>query len=495
MALDAEAVKWKIKAPHQFFIDGRWVQPSTSKQIEVINPTTEMPILRVAEASEKDVDLAVAAARKAFDEGPWPYMSPDERAGYMMKLVAELRKRETELVHTWVDQVGAPLSLAQVITSGTIAMYEYYASLAKTFKWEEPRPTQYPGDYGLLVREPVGVVAAIAPWNAPFFTMANKVAPALIAGCTLIVKPSPETPADSYILAECVEAAGFPAGVINLVTADRQVSDYLVHQRAVDKVSFTGSSAAGRRIASVCGDRIARVTLELGGKSAAVVLDDYDIATAAANLAPSLCQLSGQVCLNLTRILVPEKKHNDFVEAFAANLKTVRVGDPNLADTQMGPLAMKRQLERVQGYVAKGKTEAQLVTGGSQPAHLNRGYFFEPTLFAKVDNSAVIAQEEIFGPVACVTPYKDTKDAIRIANDSNFGLNGAVFTNDVEQAYYVSRRMRTGTMGHNGSKPDFGIAFGGFKQSGIGREGGPDAILPYLETKTVVLNKAPKHLK
>jgi acyl-CoA reductase-like NAD-dependent aldehyde dehydrogenase len=326
--------------------------------------------------------------------------------------------------------------------------------------------------------------------------MTNKVAPALIAGCTLIVKPSPETPLDSYILAECVAAAGLPAGVFNMVPAEREVSDYLVRRSAVDKVSFTGSSAAGRRIASICGERIARFTLELGGKSAAIVLDDFDIGEAAATLGPSLCQLTGQVCANLTRVLVSAKRHDDFVDAMAGQLKAIRMGDPARKDTQMGPLAMKRQLQRVEGYIAKGKSAgAQLVMGGSRPAQPERGYFFEPTVFANVDNDSVIAQEEIFGPVVSVIPYRDVGDAIRLANDSIFGLNGAVFTNDIEQAYQVSRRVRTGTMGQNGSKVDFSISFGGFKQSGIGREGGPEAVFPYLESKTLVLRGAPAHLR
>ena len=357
MDTHAAAENVPIRHPDRIFVDGEWRRPSTARRFKVINPTTEQVIIEVAEASEADIDVAVAAARKAFDEGPWPRLAPAKRAQYIIRLAGELRKRLPELVRSWVDQVGAPIAMAEMITAGSIGVYEYYAGLAETFRWEEPRPTMYPGGYGLLVREPVGVVAAIAPWNAPFFTMTNKVAPALIAGCTLVVKPAPETPIDSYILAECAEAAGLPKGVINVLTADRAVSDYLVHRPEIDKVSFTGSSAAGRRIASVCGERIARVTLELGGKSAAIILDDFDIGEAAANLGPSLCQLSGQVCANLTRVLVPERRHNDFVDAMATNLRGIRVGDPYQTDVQMGPLAMKRQLERVESYVAKGKSD------------------------------------------------------------------------------------------------------------------------------------------
>jgi acyl-CoA reductase-like NAD-dependent aldehyde dehydrogenase len=485
-----------LQHPDRLFIDGRWVEGSTSRRLTPINPATEEPIVAVAEASEADIDKAVAAARKAFDEGPWPRMTAAERAPYLLRLVAELRKRRSELAASFVEQVGAPVWIAEGQMELMYGIYERAAALADTFAWEEPRKSLfYPGDYGLLVREPVGVVAAISPWNAPLLTVANKVAPALIAGCTVILKPSPETPIDSYILAECAAAAGLPAGVLNMVPAERVVSEHLVKNPGVDKVSFTGSSAVGRRIATLCGERIARYTLELGGKSAAIVLDDFDIGEAAANLGFSLCILTGQNCANLSRVLVSERRHDQFVEAMAATLKALRIGNPYDKETVIGPLAMKRQLERVEGYVAIGKTDgAQLVAGGSRPADLERGYYFEPTIFGHVDNRSRIAREEIFGPVVSVITYRDIEEAIALANDSSFGLNGAVFTNDPEQAYRVSRRIRTGTMGQNGSRVDFSIAFGGFKQSGLGREGGPDAVLPYLESKTVVLRSAPAHL-
>ena len=485
-----------LQHPQRLFIDGRWVEASSPRRLTPVNPATEEPIGSVAEGVEADVDKAVAAARRAFDAGPWPRMSAAERAPYLLRLVAELRKRRSELSASFVEQVGAPIWIAEGQMELMFGIYERHAALADTFSWEEPRQSLfYTQDYGLLVREPVGVVAAIAPWNAPLLTVANKVAPALIAGCTLILKPSPETPIDSYILAECAEAAGLPAGVLNLVPAERAASEHLVRNPGVDKVSFTGSSATGRRVATLCGERIARYTLELGGKSAAIVLDDFDIGEAAGNLGFSLCILTGQNCANLTRVLVSERRHDQLVEAMAATLKTIRIGDPYEKETLMGPLAMKRQLERVERYVAIGKTEgALLIAGGARPASPARGYYFEPTIFAHVDNRSTIAQEEIFGPVVSIITYRDVDEAIALANDSIFGLNGAVFTNDLEQAYRVSRRIRTGTMGQNGSRVDFSIAFGGFKQSGLGREGGPESVLPYLESKTVVLRSAPAHL-
>ena len=337
------------------------------------------------------------------------------------------------------------------------------------------------------------MVATIAPWNAPFFSMAIKVAPALMAGCTVVMKPSPESPLETYILCECIEAAGFPPGVVNMLVADRAVSDYLAQQPGVDKVSFTGSTLAGKRIGAVCAERVARVTLELGGKSPAILLDDMDIDMATDILAPTLTMLTGQVCSNLTRYLVPRAKHDDFVDALATKLRAITLGNPYDPVTQMGPLAIARQRDRVEGYIAKGIAEgATLATGGKRPLHLNRGFFIEPTLFANVDNSSTIAQEEIFGPVACVTAYADLDDAIRLANQTSFGLAGAVFTNDATAALRVAKAVRAGTISQNGLKPDFEIAFGGFKQSGIGREGGIEAVLPYLETKTLVLNAMPE---
>jgi aldehyde dehydrogenase (NAD+) len=314
----------------------------------------------------------------------------------------------------------------------------------------------------------------------------------LIAGCTVILKSSPEAPAEGYILAEIAEEKGLPPGVINVVTADREVSELLVRDPQVDKITFTGSTAAGRRIASICGERIARCTLELGGKSAAVVLDDMDIAKAAATLARAECMLTGQVCSSLTRIVVTERRHDEMVEALADAFSQVQVGDPFEASTQMGPLVAERQRDRVEGYIGKGKAEgATLVTGGGRPKHLEKGYYIEPTVFGNVDNSSTIAQEEIFGPVLSVIPARDEEHAVALANATIYGLNASVFTNDLDRARQVAGQLRSGTVGHNAFRTDFGIAFGGFKQSGIGREGGTEGLLPFLETKTVILEGRP----
>jgi acyl-CoA reductase-like NAD-dependent aldehyde dehydrogenase len=323
--------------------------------------------------------------------------------------------------------------------------------------------------------------------------ISNKVAPALLAGCTVILKASPEAPGEAYLIAEVAEAVGLPAGVLNVVTADREVSELLVRDPRVDKITFTGSTAAGRRIASICGMRIARVTLELGGKSAAVILDDIDIETAARTLSQAECFLSGQVCSSLTRIVVPRARHDDLVEALAATFSQVRVGDPFSAQTQMGPLAAERQRDRVEGYIAKGIADgATLATGGGRPKDLDRGWYVEPTVFGNVDNSSVIAQEEIFGPVLSVIPAADEDDAVRIANDTIYGLNASVFTNDVNRARQVAARLRSGTVGHNAMRTDFGVSFGGYKQSGIGREGIHEGLPHFLETKFMILEGQPE---
>ena len=475
----------------QFFIGGGWVDPSSTDTIDVKDSTNERVFLSVAEAKAPDIDRAVAAARSAFDQGPWARTTHQERAEYLRAIASGLRERAADFGDLWPRESGVLHAVAQHAAIGGAATFDYYAGLADTYPFEE-RATPSMGDFGLLVREPVGVVGAIIPWNAPLGLISYKVAPALIAGCTVILKSSPEAPAEGYILAEIVEAVGLPPGVVNVVTADREVSELLVRDPRVDKITFTGSTAAGRKIAAICGERIARCTLELGGKSAAVVLDDMDISTAAATLARAECMLTGQVCSSLTRVVVTKERHDEMAEALAAAFSKVKVGDPFEASTQMGPLVAERQRDRVEGYIAKGKAEgATLVAGGGRPKDLEKGYYIEPTVFGNVDNSATIAQEEIFGPVLSVIPARGEEQAVEIANDTIYGLNASVFTNDVDRAREVAARLRSGTVGHNAFRTDFGIAFGGFKQSGIGREGGTEGLVPFLETKTVILEGRP----
>jgi acyl-CoA reductase-like NAD-dependent aldehyde dehydrogenase len=480
-----------VKHPKRFLIDGAWVEPSEPKGMSVFNSGTEELYAEVAEAQALDVDRAVVAARRAFDEGPWPRMSHAERAGYLKAIANELSSRVDDLAQIWTIESGVTHNIAKAASSSLSHIFNYYAGLAETFPFvKEHRPTA--GGVGLLVREPVGVVAAIIPWNGPSMLIAYKCAPALLAGCTVIVKSSPEAPVAAYVFAEICEKIGLPPGVFNILTADRHVSEGLVRHPGVDKVTFTGSTAAGRRIGSICGDRIARCTLELGGKSPGVILDDYDLGTAAQTIAAGATFLTGQVCSSLTRIIVTRKRHDALVDALSASFSRVKVGDPFDPVTLMGPLAMARQRDRVESYIAKGKAEgAALATGGGRPPHLDRGYFIEPTVFGNVDNNSTIAREEIFGPVLSVIAASDEAQAVQIANDTVYGLNASVFTNDVERAYAVARQLRSGTVGHNSFRTDFGIAFGGFKQSGIGREGGTEGLLPFLEAKTVILDAMP----
>jgi acyl-CoA reductase-like NAD-dependent aldehyde dehydrogenase len=481
----------------RLYIGGSWVKPSSDATIDVINSGTEEPFARVPEARSEDVNRAVEAARAAFDTGPWPQLSHAERAVYLTKIARELDARAADIAPIWTRESGFIHSFAKMSAGQLGRTFDFHAGLAQTFTFEEKHRTSPGGPRaGLLVREPVGVVAAIIPWNGAASLIGWKCAPALLAGCTVVLKASPEAPGAAYVFAEICEKVGLPAGVVNVLTADREVSERLVRHPGVDKVTFTGSTAAGKRIASACGERIARYTLELGGKSAAVILDDYDLAKAATTLSQSARMLTGQVCMSLTRIIVSERRHDALVEALSASFGATRVGDPFDETSQMGPLATRRQRERVEGYIARGKAEgAVLATGGGRPSNLTRGFYVEPTVFGHVDNHSTIAREEIFGPVLSVISVRSETEAITVANDTDYGLNASVFTNDIDRAYAAARRLRTGTVGHNGLRTDFGIAFGGFKQSGIGREGGTEGLLPFLESKTLLLEQWPSHVQ
>jgi aldehyde dehydrogenase (NAD+) len=479
-----------IKHPDRVYIGGHWVAAHSGRMIEIVSPNSEQVVAAVAEADEDDMDAAVVAARHAFDHGPWSRMAPSERGAAMMKMLDILRTREPELALAWTAQMGGLKSIAGPMHMGANMTFEMIAKMADTFQFVEKRPTHV-AHTALIAYEAVGVVAAIAPWNGPYGIMSSKLAYALVAGCTVIMKPSPETPLEAYILAEAAEAAGIPPGVVNLVCGHREASDHLVCNPGVDKVSFTGSTVAGRRIGSVCGERIARCTLELGGKSAAIVRDDFTTEQTAKVLAGTITMLSGQVCAMLSRVIVPRKRHDEIAEAIAGEMKKTVIGHSDNPTTQLGPLAMKRQLERVEMYIEEGKRTADLICGGGRPSHMNQGYFIEPTLFANVKNDSRIAQEEIFGPVLSLIPCEDEEDAVRIANESNYGLSGAVLTHDVEAAYRMARQVRTGGFGQNGLRLDLGLPFGGVKQSGMGREGGIEGLMAHLESKTILLDATP----
>jgi acyl-CoA reductase-like NAD-dependent aldehyde dehydrogenase len=438
-----------------------------------------------AEASPADVDAAVAAAREAFDNGPWPRMSAEERGDGLIRVAELLRARLPEIAQAWTSQVGAPISFTRYVAGQSPDLFEYYGTLIKSYPTIDERKRDN-GDRVRVVKEPVGVVAAITPWNAPLVLLCYKVSAALAAGCTVVAKPSPETPLDAYILAECIEAAGLPSGIFNVIPAGRETGDYLIRHPGVDKISFTGSTAAGRHIGAVAAERLTRASFELGGKSAAVILEDADVGNVLPSLVPYSMPITGQVCFSLTRVLVPESRKQEFLDAYVGAVQGIKIGDPQDEATQMGPLTMARQLKRVEGYIGKGREEgARLVTGGGRPRGFTRGYFVEPTVFADVDSRMTIAQEEIFGPVVSFIGYRDEDDAVVKANDTMYGLHGAVYTADEEHGYDMARRMRSGSVTVNGMIVDPKMPFGGFKQSGIGREGGIEGLDLYFELKTI----------
>jgi len=476
-----------MQVQERLFIGGEWVQPATTATIEVISPHTEDVIARVAEGREADVDRAVAAARAAFDEGPWPHLPAAERADVMARLLALLQERSAELAVTITNEMGSPISfsnMAQVMAANMVL--DYFVRLAREYPFEEVRP----GMLGPTVvrREPVGVAACIIPWNVPLFTAMLKLGPALAAGATVVLKPAPETPLDAIILADALRDAGLPKGVVNIIPAGREVGEHLVRHRGIDKVAFTGSTAAGRRIAGICGEQLKRVTLELGGKSAAIILDDADVATAVSGLLPAAIMNNGQACVAQTRILASRARYRDVADALTDAMRGVQVGDPLDPSTLCGPLVAARQRERVESYIRIGREEGARVTcGGGRPAGLTKGWYVEPTVFVDVDNRMRIAQEEIFGPVLAVIPYDDVDDAVRIANDSDYGLSGSVWSGDIDAGMAIARRVRTGTYTVNGFAMEFSAPFGGFKASGLGRELGPEGLAAYLEAKQINL--------
>jgi aldehyde dehydrogenase (NAD+) len=396
-----------------------------------------------------------------------------------------LKARLPELATTWTTQMGAPISLTRYLSGQPPELFEFYGKLIQSYPLVDERKGGH-GERVRVVKEPVGVVAAITPWNAPLVLLCYKVSAALAAGCTIVAKPAPETPADAYILAECIEAAGLPPGVFNLIPAGRETGDYLIRHAGIDKISFTGSTAAGKHIAAVAAERLARTSFELGGKSAAIVLDDANVGHVLKSLVPFSMPITGQVCFSLTRVLVPEARKKEVLDAYVGAVSGVKVGDPMDAATQMGPLAMQRQLTRVQGYIQKGKDEgAKIVLGGGRPKGLDRGWFVEPTVFSDVQTNMTIAKEEIFGPVVSFITYKNIDDAIEKANSTIYGLHGAVYTENAERGYEVARRVKSGSVTVNGLIVDPTMPFGGFKQSGTGREGGIEGLDPYFELKTV----------
>jgi betaine-aldehyde dehydrogenase len=476
-----------VRTYTKLFIGGDWVVPAGNGVIEVTSPHSEEIVGRVPDSTNADIDRAVAAARAAFDEGPWPRMTAGERADLMAALNGAIQQRSEDYAVAITEEMGSPIMfsrLGQVMAPGMVL--DYYTRLAREFPFEEIRP----GMLGpaLVRKEAVGVVGAIVPWNAPLFTIMLKLAPALASGSTVVLKPAPEAPINAMMLAEAIEEVGIPKGVVNILPAGREVGEHLVTHGGVDKISFTGSTAAGKRIAALCGERLRRLTLELGGKSAAIVLDDANLGETVGGLIPAAMMNSGQACVAQTRVLVSRKRHDEVVDALVQAVGQQKVGDPMEDDTFCGPLVASRQRDRVEGYIRSGREEgARVAVGGGRPAWAKRGWYVEPTVFVGVNNSMRIAREEIFGPVISVIAYDTPEDALRIANESDYGLSGTVWTADVERGIDIARRVRTGTYTVNGFAMEFGAPFGGYKCSGLGRELGPEGLAAYLEPKTINL--------
>lgn len=473
----------------KLYIGGDWVDPVGTERIEVSSPHDGSALGSTPAASKEDIDRAVAAARTAFDEGPWPRMSVDERAEALARLSKALQERSSEIAETISRENGAPIASSvpvQVLSAWMVL--DSYVEIAKSYKWSEERPGAL-GNTVTVRRAPIGVAAGIIPFNFPVFISILKLAPAWLAGCPIIIKPAPQTPLDAYLLAEAIEAADVPEGVASVIPAGDDESEYLVRHDGIDKVGFTGSTAVGRRIGAICGERLRPVTLELGGKSAAIVLDDFDIDAKLNDLIGSALLNNGQACGAQTRILVSQRRYDEVVDALGQAIGAMPVGDPMDPGTLIGPLVDKAQQERVRGYLDIGKSEgARAVVGGGIPADLpEAGCYVEPTLFADADNSMRIAREEIFGPVLTAIPYDDEDEALAIANDSPYGLCGTVWSQDEEHAKDVATRMRTGVVALNSSYiVELRNPFGGFKDSGIGREIGPEGIDPYTEVQSIV---------
>ena len=472
----------------QLFIGGTWQQPSSGQLLEVVSPHTEELVATVVTAVPEDVDRAVSAARQAFDEGPWPRTSPAERVAVVRSLAALYKERRKEMAQLITTEMGSPISFSRFSQATLpVLLMEALAQAAEQLEWEQARPGHFGTDV-LVRKEPLGVVAAIVPWNMPQFLLIGKLVPALLAGCSIVVKPAPETPLDALLLAELVEQVGLPPGVVSILPAGREVGEYLVSHPGVDKVSFTGSTAAGRSVAAACGAALKPVSLELGGKSAAVVLDDADPVGVAEGIKVAGLMNSGQACVAQTRVLVPASRYEEFTHSLATMVSSLVVGDPSDPATEVGPLVAQRQQARVRDYIAEGRREGAtlLVGGDEQPAGLDRGWYVRPTLFTDVKNSMRIAQEEIFGPVLSVIPYADDEDAVRIANDSPYGLSGSVWTADAARGMAVARGVRTGSFGVNEPySMDPAAPFGGVKGSGIGRELGREGLDSYLQSKSI----------
>jgi len=469
------------------FIAGRWVESGSGRTIDVVSPVTEKVVGRVPIATTAEVDSAVSAARTAFDDGPWPRLSLEERAGLLRRFVEGILARRFRAIDLQILEMGATRAFTTMTLAGVPGFLEQMITDAGRIGWREVRA----GSVGKVIvfREPLGVTAAVTPWNAPLMVVLSKVLPSLLMGCPIVVKPAPESPISLYLLAEAAIDADLPPGVLSIVNGGADIGAYLVGHPGVDSVTFTGSVGGGRAIGAICAELIRPVTLELGGKSAALVCKGVDMTPYLQSLIDSSIRNSGQMCISTNRVLVHESQRDELVTQLVAKIATLKLGDPNDEDTYFGPLCSERQRDIVESYVASGLAQgARLACGGKRPASQPTGWFFEPTVFTDVHNSMRIAQEEIFGPVLSVISYASEEEAIAIANDSSFGLGGAVFAPDPEHGLDVARRIVTGTCAVNGGPPSGGGGpFGGRKQSGLGRERSVEGLESFLAIKSVAL--------
>jgi aldehyde dehydrogenase (NAD+) len=466
----------------QFYIDGKWVDPVEPKTLDVINPATEEPIARISLGSKKDVDKAVAAARRAFET--YSKTSREERIALFQKIIAAYQKRYGEIAETISKEMGAPTRLSQAAQAATgIGHLNQTLQILKDYQFEEVRGST------AIVREPVGVCGFITPWNWPINQITCKVAPALAAGCTMVLKPSEIAPLNAILFAEVLHEAGVPPGVFNLVNGDGPtVGEAMSAHPGIDMMSFTGSTRAGIAVARAAAETVKRVAQELGGKSANIVLEDADLQKAVAGGVMQMMTNSGQSCNAPSRMFIPRKKQDEAIAIAKATAEKVKVGDPFAEGTTIGPVVSETQFNKIQGLIKKGIDEgATLVTGGlGRPEGLNRGYYVRPTVFANVTNDMTIAREEIFGPVLSMLPYDSEAEAVKMANDTVYGLSGYVQSGSLEHARKVASQLRTGNVHLNGAGADFTAPFGGYKQSGNGREWGDFGFEEFLEVKAVL---------
>jgi aldehyde dehydrogenase (NAD+) len=473
----------EVQVKDRIFIGGEWVEPEASETLEVVNSTTEETMGAIPACTAADADRAVLAARDAFES--WSQTSREERAGYLSAISTGLGERSDEIAAMIAQELGMPLALSKIIQAGLpVAQFAAMPKLMEEVRWEEEIGNSR------VLREPVGVLGAITPWNFPLNQIAAKVAPALAAGCTVVLKPSEVVPLNAFILAEVIEAAGLPAGVFNLVTGTGPVvGEAIAGHPGVDMVSFTGSTRAGRRVSELASATVKPVAMELGGKSPNVILDDADLSKAVPDGVGKCYLNSGQTCSALTRMLVPREKLAEAEGIAKQAAESFTPGDPFEESTRLGPLVSDTQRERVRGYIEKGEGEgAKLLTGGAAPPEgLAKGYFVRPTVFSEVTPEMRIAQEEIFGPVLAIQPYDGEDDAVRIANDTDYGLAGGVWSGDQDRAISVAKRLRTGQIEINGGAFNPLAPFGGYKQSGHGRENGRYAIEELLQVKSLQL--------